>query len=95
MSEPAADFDQPDETAVEVVDQAQLVETQPGPEQPLMRGYFSLYLTPDGPLLSVRVDGEQADRHVLMPKNVLRMIGIATGTRDPMRMLIEQLGGKG
>lgn len=88
MSEPAEvviDGDIVESTAVEPA----------APAQPLLRGYFSLYQTPDGGLLlSMRLDGEDADQHLPMPKNMLRMFRMVTGGADPVRLLMESLAQK-
>lgn len=57
-------------TAIEPATSAELPE-------PLARFHGALYATPDGGMhFAVRVDGEQADRHIQVPAQILRLAGV-------------------
>lgn len=61
--------------------------------QPIMRGRFSLYQTPDGGFhIAFRLEGEDEDRHQEIPGTLVKLARM--GGRNPFDMLKGVAGGK-
>lgn len=61
--------------------------------QALARGRFALYETPDGGMhISVRLDQEDEDRHVNIPRRMVKLAA-ALGGRSPASVLQRLVGG--
>jgi hypothetical protein len=61
--------------------------------EPIARGRFSLYVTPDGGYhIAALIDGEDNERHAEIPGAALKMAGMLGG-KNPMTLLNRMFGG--
>lgn len=58
--------------------------------EPIIRGRFAVYRTADGLHVSVRLDGEDDDRHLPVPPMLIRLM---PGGKKALDKLLTNLGG--